>query len=67
MNPNENRNVNKIMTVQDVSTFLKIPVSTIYILAKQGKLKGAKFGRHWRFLEQDIVDYLHGKGSAYAA
>ena len=66
-NQNENRNGNRIMTVQDISAFLKIPVSTIYILAKQGKLKGAKFGRHWRFLEQDILDYLHGKGPAYAA
>ena len=66
-NVNGNGNGNKIMTVQDVSAFLKIPVSTIYILAKQGKLTGAKFGRHWRFLEQDIIDYLHGKGSLHAA
>ena len=64
MNPQKE---NKVMTIKEVSTFLRIPLSTIYVLAKHGKLKGAKFGRQWRFLEQDIVDYLHGKDAAYAA
>ena len=56
----------KVMTIKDVSNLLKIPVSTLYVLAKQGKLKGGKFGRQWRFLEQDILDYLHG-GYRHAA
>ena len=63
----ERRNGNRIMTIKDVSVFLKIPVSTIYTLAQQGKLKGAKFGRHWRFLEGDILSYLHGNGHIYAS
>ena len=67
MNDRRSKNQNRVMTVQEVSAFLKIPVSSIYIFAKQGKLRGAKFGRHWRFLEQDIIDYLHGEDSAYAA
>ena len=57
---------NRIMSIKEVSDFLKIPLSTIYILAKQGKLKGAKFGRHWRFLEQDIIAYIHGGGPVHA-
>lgn len=56
----------KVITIKEVSELLKIPVSTLYVLAKQGKLKGAKFGRQWRFVEQDILDYLHG-GYRHAA
>ena len=48
------------MSIHEVSAFLKIPVSTIYYLAQKGKIKVAKFGRHWRFLESEIVVYLRG-------
>lgn len=54
----QSANENKIMSVQEVSRFLKIPVSTIYDLAKNGKIKGVKFGKHWRFLEEDILSYF---------
>ena len=57
----------RVMTIQEVSTFLRLPLSTVYLLAKKGKLKGGKFGKHWRFDEQNILDYLHGKGQNYAA
>ena len=63
----ESGNGRKIMTIKEVSDFLRIPLSTVYLLAKTGKLRGGKFGRHWRFDEQDILDYLHGKGQRYAA
>lgn len=48
----------KVMSVQEVSDFLKIPMSTIYDLAKKGKIPGVKFGRHWRFLEEDILNHF---------
>ena len=47
-----------IMTVKDVSRFLKLPLSTIYDLVKHGRLRGVKFGRQWRFLEEDILSYF---------
>ena len=49
----------RILTIQEVSQFLRIPLSTIYLLAKKGQLPGIKLGRHWRFLESDILDYFH--------
>ena len=49
---------NNIMTIREVSQYLRIPVSTIYHLAKKGKIPGVKFGRHWRFLEGDILNYF---------
>jgi len=51
-------NGKRVMSVKEVSDFLKIPISTIYDLAKKGKIRGAKFGRHWRFLEEDILSYF---------
>ena len=55
MNIKENK---KILTIQEVSAFLRIPASTIYDLAKKGKIRGVKFGKHWRFLEEDILGYF---------
>jgi excisionase family DNA binding protein len=55
---NEAGNGKKVMTVKEVSDFLRIPLSTIYDLVKSGKLRGAKFGRQWRFLEEDILSYF---------
>ena len=63
MNPQEN--THRIMTIREVSQFLKIPVSTLYVLAQKGKICGAKFGKHWRFDEQEILNYLHGKGQSH--
>ena len=57
---NQEQNENRVLNINEVSQLLRIPVSTLYVLAKQGKLKGAKFGRQWRFLEQDILNYFHG-------
>ena len=62
----QQQNENKVLTVKEVSALLRIPTGTIYILAQKRMLMGAKFGRQWRFLEQDILDYLH-RGYTHAA
>ncbi len=38
-----------VLTIQDVSAYLRLPVSTVYRLARRGELPGHKVGRHWRF------------------
>ena len=48
----------RVLTIHEVSELVRIPVSTIYVLAQQGKIKAAKFGRQWRFLEEDILNYF---------
>jgi len=53
----------KILTVREVSDYLKIPLSTLYELTQKGKIKASKVGRHWRYLEEDILNYLHGSES----
>ncbi|MCM8774869.1 MAG: helix-turn-helix domain-containing protein [Candidatus Omnitrophica bacterium] len=50
----------RIMTAQEVSEYLRIPLSTLYGLSKGGKIRGIKIGKHWRYLEEDIYAYFHG-------
>jgi len=50
-----------IMTVEEVAKYLKIPKSTVYILAQEGKIPCQKVGRHWRFRKQTIDQWLDEK------
>lgn len=45
----------KVMTIEELSEYLKISRSTLYKLAQEGKLPAQKVGRHWRF-HRDAVD-----------
>lgn len=44
-----------VMTIDELAAYLKIPKSTLYKLAQEGKVAGQKVGRHWRF-RRDIID-----------
>lgn len=44
-----------ILTIEELSAYLKISKSTLYKLAQGGKLPGQKIGKHWRF-HRDAVD-----------
>lgn len=48
----------KVMTIEELSDYLKIPKSTLYKLAQEGKLPGQKVGRHWRFRKERIDRWL---------
>ena len=48
----------EIMTIGELSQYLKIPKSTLYKLAQEGKLPGQKVGRHWRFRRETIDLWL---------
>ncbi|MCM8775680.1 MAG: helix-turn-helix domain-containing protein [Candidatus Omnitrophica bacterium] len=45
----------RVLTIQELSDYLKIPVPSLYVLTKQGKVPGTKVGKHWRYLESDIL------------
>jgi len=47
-----------ILTIDALSTYLKIAKSTLYKLAQDGKLPGQKVGRHWRFHKEAIDGWL---------
>jgi excisionase family DNA binding protein len=49
-----------VMTFEEVMTYLRIPRSSLYKLAQEGKIPSQKVGRHWRFRRQAIDRWLEG-------
>ena len=47
-----------VMTIDELSAYLKIPKSTLYKLAQEGRLPCQKVGRHWRFRRETIDRWL---------
>lgn len=51
-----------ILTIEELSTYLKIPESTLYKIVREGKIPSKKVGRHWRFRKEAIDNWLDQKG-----
>jgi excisionase family DNA binding protein len=49
---------NEVMTAREVAELLKMPVSTIYQLARRGELPASRLGRTWRFLRPRLESCL---------
>ncbi len=52
-----------IFTIDDLALYLRIPKSTLYKLAQEGKVPGQKVGRHWRFRKEAIDRWLERRGA----
>jgi len=52
-----------VLTISELSTYLKVSKSTLYKLAQEGKVPGQKVGRHWRF-HRDVIDRWLGNNKA---
>ena len=48
----------EVLTIDELASFLKLKRQTIYRLAQQGKLPGAKIGKEWRFRKSIIEEWL---------
>lgn len=48
----------EVMTAREVAELLKMPVSTIYQLARRGDLPARRLGRTWRFLRPRLEELL---------
>ena len=51
-------NTEMVLTIVELAEYLKIPKSTLYKLAQEGKIPGQKVGRHWRFRREAIDRWL---------
>ncbi|MBN1688414.1 MAG: helix-turn-helix domain-containing protein [Candidatus Omnitrophica bacterium] len=51
----------KVMTAEEVSRYLKLPLSTVWSLTRRGKIPAVKVGKHWRYLEKDVRRFLLGQ------
>lgn len=49
-----------VMTVDEVAAYLRIPRSSVYKLAQQGRLPCQKAGRRWRFSRKAVDAWLAG-------
>ena len=47
-----------VMTIQEVSRYLRVPKSTLYKLAQERRLPCQKVGRHWRFHRGALDQWL---------
>jgi excisionase family DNA binding protein len=47
-----------VLTIEELSTYLKIPKSTLYKIVREGKVPSQKVGRHWRFRKMAIDKWL---------
>ncbi len=47
-----------IMTIEEVADYLRVPISSLYKLAQQGKIPASKVGRHWRFRREFIDRWI---------
>jgi len=47
-----------VMTIEETSQYLRVPLSSLYKLAQAGKIPCQKVGRHWRFRRQAIDRWL---------
>jgi excisionase family DNA binding protein len=47
-----------VMTAREVGALLHLPGSSVYELARRGTLPGHRIGRAWRFIRQEIEDWL---------
>jgi excisionase family DNA binding protein len=48
----------QVMTIEETSKYLRIPLSSLYKLAQNGKIPCQKVGRHWRFRKETINHWL---------
>jgi excisionase family DNA binding protein len=55
-----------IFNIKEVANYLRMPVSTIYRLAHDGKLPAVKVGKHWRFLKNDLQLLFVQKGEEHS-
>lgn len=53
--------ISDILTVEEAALLLKIPRSSVYKLAQEGKLPGQKVGKHWRFNRNTLLNWISGR------
>lgn len=49
---------NEILTIKEVSQYLKLAEKTAYRLASDGKLPGFKVGGAWRFRQTEVDAWI---------
>lgn len=48
----------EFLTAEEVSEYLRLPLSTVYKLVQDKRLPGFKVGKHWRFRKETIIQWI---------
>ena len=51
-------NDEELLTVQEVARYLRLNPLTIYDYIRAGKLKAVKFGRSYRVVYRDLIEFI---------
>jgi excisionase family DNA binding protein len=51
----------RLLNVDEVADYLKIPKSTLYKMCSEREIPCAKIGKHWRFDKKLIDEWFVGK------
>jgi len=49
---------NKLLTVNEVASILRVSNMTVYRLVKSGQIPAIRVGKNYRIKESDVNDYL---------
>lgn len=52
-----------ILTIEEAADLLRIPLSSVYKLAQQGRIPAQKVGRHWRFYRPTLLNWIAGQAN----
>lgn len=51
----------EVMTLEDVSSFLKVGEQTVYNLTREGNIPARKIGREWRYLKSEVLEFMKSR------
>lgn len=50
-----------VLTVSEAAEYLRIPISTLYKLTREGTVPAQKLGKQWRYHRRALDAFLQGK------
>lgn len=59
----ESQRSDEVLTLKEASELLKLSKSTLYNLAREGKVPARRVGRSWRFVRLNLIQWLGSKGT----
>jgi len=57
----ESQRSDEILTLKEASELLKLSKSTLYNLARKGKIPARRVGRSWRFVRFNLIQWIGSK------
>ena len=61
-----NNEVKDVLTVSEAADYLRIPKSSVYKLAQEGRIPCQKVGRHWRFHRKTLEHWISNQSTEIA-